>query len=221
MVLVLSVLILWVISLCLHEYAHARVAFAGGDDSVVEKGYLTMNPVKYLHPFMSVVIPVLILLWGGVPLPGGAVYIDHSRLRSRDWEAAVAAAGPATNLLILLLCGAVFRLGLLDASNLSDSLTLTIALFAFFQAFATILNLLPVPGLDGFGIIAPYLPPQVRRSAMEFSTIAFVLLLMLLITNNPVKAHMLGIIISMVELIGIPWITVREGYVAFQQTIGR
>ena len=219
MVLVLSVLILWVISLCLHEYAHARVAFAGGDDSVVEKGYLTMNPVRYLHPCMSVGIPVLILLWGGVPLPGGAVYIDHSRLRSRDWEAAVAAAGPATNLLILLLCGAVFRLGLLDPSNLSDSLTLTIALFAFFQAFATILNLLPVPGLDGFGIIAPYLPPQVRRSAMEFSTIAFVLLLMLLITDNPVKPHIWGIIISMVELSGIPWITVKEGLNVFKETI--
>ena len=69
----LSVLVGWIGSVMLHEYSHARVALAGGDTSVIDKGYLSMNPMRYLHPMTSFVIPVIIMAIGGIPLPGGAV----------------------------------------------------------------------------------------------------------------------------------------------------
>ena len=67
----------WKAQVALHEFGHALVAFWGGDRSVVDKGYLTLNPLKYTHPFLSLVLPMLILVLGGIGLPGGAVYINR------------------------------------------------------------------------------------------------------------------------------------------------
>ena len=82
----------WVLSLCLHEFSHAIVAYYGGDTSVKEKGYLTFNPLKYTHPFFSFVIPVVILLMGGIGLPGGAVFINRGAIRTRWWETGMSLA---------------------------------------------------------------------------------------------------------------------------------
>ncbi len=83
----------WVLSLCLHEFGHAITAYWGGDTSVKDKGYLTLNPFKYTDPGLSLFMPLLFLLLGGFALPGGAVYIDNSKLRNRWWNSAVSAAG--------------------------------------------------------------------------------------------------------------------------------
>jgi Zn-dependent protease len=82
------VIVGWIFSLCLHEFSHAVVAYYGGDTSVKDKGYLTFNPLKYTHPVYSIVLPVIFLLLGGIGLPGGAVYIETWRLRSKRWERA-------------------------------------------------------------------------------------------------------------------------------------
>ena len=54
----------WLVSLSLHEYAHALVAYRAGDRGVAERGYLTLNPLKYTHPVLSIVLPVVFLLLG-------------------------------------------------------------------------------------------------------------------------------------------------------------
>ena len=90
----------WVISLCLHEFAHAATALAGGDIAVRTRGYLTLNPFRYLNAAYSIVIPVIILIAGGIPLPGGAVLIENHRLRKRWWSSLVSLAGPATNFIL-------------------------------------------------------------------------------------------------------------------------
>ena len=69
----------WIVSLALHEFGHALVAYIGGDYSVVGKGYLSLNPLKYTHGVLSIVMPVAILLMGGIGLPGGAVFIDRNK----------------------------------------------------------------------------------------------------------------------------------------------
>ena len=71
----------WVISLCLHEFAHAAVAWKGGDRSVEGRGYLTLNPARYMNSQMSIVLPILIVLIGGIALPGGAVIVDRRFVR--------------------------------------------------------------------------------------------------------------------------------------------
>lgn len=140
----------WIITLCLHEFAHAAVALAGGDTSVRARGYLTLNPLRYTDAAYSLVIPVILLAIGGIPLPGGAVLVEPHRLRQRWWASLVSAAGPATNLIAGV---ALARIAVTFESPLGAAL----GFLALLQFFATILNLLPVPGFDGFGIIAPYL----------------------------------------------------------------
>ena len=66
------VTVLWIFSVCLHEFGHALVAFYGGDETVKDKGYLTMNPLRYTHPVLSILMPVVFMVMGGIGLPGGA-----------------------------------------------------------------------------------------------------------------------------------------------------
>ncbi|BBD63966.1 peptidase, M50 family protein [Nostoc commune NIES-4072] len=59
----------WILSLCLHEFGHALIAYWGGDTSVKDKGYLTLNPLKYTEPSLSLVLPLFFLLIGSIALP--------------------------------------------------------------------------------------------------------------------------------------------------------
>ena len=162
----ISVLICWIFSVCVHEFAHALVAYWGGDRSVRARGYLDFNPLRYIYPFTSLLLPCLFLMMGGVPLPGGAVRIDTSALRSRAWSSAVSAAGPASNFLLFLLIAAILHpaTGLVDP-NAADhsSVVKLLGALAVLQLIGMFLNLLPVPPLDGFGIIEPFLDAQTRH----------------------------------------------------------
>jgi Zn-dependent protease len=156
----------WVITLCLHEFAHAATALAGGDISVRTRGYLTLNPFRYLNAAYSIVIPVVVLAIGGIPLPGGAVLIENHRLRSRAWSSLVSLAGPLTNLVlgvVLVLITRVYTAGDTIGYSLPNGLEAALSFLALLQFVTAILNILPVPGFDGFGVIAPYLSPQLQR----------------------------------------------------------
>ncbi|MEU3366834.1 site-2 protease family protein [Streptomyces pseudogriseolus] len=157
----------WVVSLCLHEYAHARTALHGGDISVGAKGYLTLNPMKYTHALLSVVLPVVFVIMGGIGLPGGAVFIERGRIRGRWKHSLISAAGPLTNVLFAVVCTAPFWLGAVD--GVPPAFRYALAFLALLQVTAAILNFLPVPGLDGYGVIEPWLSYGVRRQVEPFA----------------------------------------------------
>ncbi|MBZ9595587.1 site-2 protease family protein [Streptomyces yangpuensis] len=151
----------WIVSLCLHEYAHARTALHGGDLTVGAKGYLTLNPLKYTHALLSIVLPVIFVILGGIGLPGGAVFIERDRIRGRWKHSLISAAGPLTNVAFAVVCTAPFWLDALDGVPLAFRYAL--GFLAMLQVTAAILNFLPVPGLDGYGVIEPWLSYRVRR----------------------------------------------------------
>ncbi len=167
----------WVVSLCLHEFGHALTAWLGGDRSPTIDGYLDLDPARYTDPLLSIVLPLAYILIGGFGLPGGAVYINERRLRSRTWMAAVSAAGPAMNVLFLLALAALYQ-ALLRGGTVD--LACGVGVLALFQATAVILNLLPFPGLDGFGVLKPYLSPTAAARASEIGGAAFLVLFLLL-----------------------------------------
>ncbi|MEU1351506.1 site-2 protease family protein [Streptomyces sp. NPDC005786] len=157
----------WIVSLCLHEYAHARTALHSGDISIGAKGYLTLNPLKYTHALLSIVLPVLFVIMGGIGLPGGAVFIERGRIRGRWRHSLISAAGPLTNVLFALVCTAPFWL---DALNgVPGPFRNALAFLALLQVTAAILNSLPVPGLDGYGVIEPWLSHSLRRTVEPFA----------------------------------------------------
>jgi Zn-dependent protease len=161
------VLVGWVFSLCVHEFSHAAVAYAGGDTTVRDKGYLTFNPLKYTHPVYSLLLPLLFLALGGIGLPGGAVYIETWRLRSRSWVSAVSLAGPTSNLILAIVLGIVLTV----APATSGGVWPGLAFLAFLQVSALVLNLIPLPPFDGFGALEPYLSPNIRSTVAQYRNI--------------------------------------------------
>ncbi|MEV0691871.1 site-2 protease family protein [Streptomyces sp. NPDC050388] len=157
----------WIVSLCLHEYAHARTALHSGDISIGAKGYLTLNPLKYTHALLSIVLPVVFVIMGGIGLPGGAVFIERGRIRGRWRHSLIAAAGPLTNVLFAAVCTAPFWLDALDGVPVHFRFAL--AFLALLQVTAAILNFLPVPGLDGYGVLEPWLSHGFWRQVEPFA----------------------------------------------------
>ncbi len=157
----------WIVSLCLHEYAHARTALHSGDISIGTKGYLTLNPLAYTHALLSIVLPVLFVIMGGIGLPGGAVFIERNRIHGRWKHSLISAAGPLTNVLFAVVCTAPFWLGALDGVPMVFRYAL--AFLALLQVTAAILNFLPVPGLDGYGVIEPWLSYRIRRQVEPYA----------------------------------------------------
>ena len=182
----------WLVSLCLHEYAHALIGYFSGDHTVAERGYLRLNPLKYTSPLLSIVLPVVVVILGGIGLPGGAVWVDHRYIRSKVKDSLISAAGPLTNVVLALIVAAPFLLGLgptlvggvggFVLSGSGDHLEFWAALsaLAFLQVTASVLNLLPIPGLDGGSIIAPWMSPSYQRAWNLFAPYGFILLFLAL-----------------------------------------
>ncbi|SCL16493.1 Zn-dependent protease (includes SpoIVFB) [Micromonospora nigra] len=191
----------WLVSLCLHEYAHAVVAFRAGDRSVAHRGYLTLNPLKYSHPLLSVVLPVVVVLLGGIGLPGGAVWVDRHAIPGRLRHTLVSLAGPATNVLFTLVLVAVLRLVAPGGGTLE--FWAGWALLAFLQLTASVLNLLPVPGLDGGNMLQPWLSPPYRRMYDLFAPYGFILLFALL-WNPAIGERFFGGVFAVADLLGLP-----------------
>ncbi|MEV6795533.1 site-2 protease family protein [Streptomyces sp. NPDC051320] len=168
----------WVVSLCLHEYAHARSALHSGDISIGSKGYLTLNPLAYTHALLSIVLPVVFVILGGIGLPGGAVFIERGRIRGRWKHSLISAAGPLTNALFAVVCTAPFWLHALDGVPLVFRYAL--GFLALLQVTAAILNFLPVPGLDGYGVVEPWLSYGIRRQVEPFAQIGLLAVFALL-----------------------------------------
>jgi Zn-dependent protease len=157
----------WIVSLCLHEYAHARTAQHSGDFTIGAKCYLTLNPLKYTHALLSIVLPLLFMIMGGIGLPGGAVFVERGHIRGRWKHSAISAAGPLANVLFAVLCTVPFWLGALD--DMPRTFRYAVAFLALLQITAAILNLLPVPGLDGYGVVEPWLSHNARRQMEPFA----------------------------------------------------
>ncbi|MEV5431033.1 site-2 protease family protein [Streptomyces sp. NPDC052701] len=190
----------WIVSLCLHEYAHARTALHSGDISVGAKGYLTLNPLKYTHALLSIVLPVIFVIMGGIGLPGGAVFIERGRIRGRWRHSLISAAGPLTNVLFAVVCTAPFWLDALD--GVPAGFRFALAFLALLQVTAAILNSLPVPGLDGYGVVEPWLPYGVRRQVEPFAPFGLLLVFALLWVPS-VNGAFFGVVDSVLAALGV------------------
>ena len=155
-----------VASIILHEISHGVVALWFGDDTAKRAGRLTLNPIPHIDPFGSLILPAL-GAFAHVPVIGWAkpVPVNPSRLRSRRDMLLVSLAGPATNLLIMLIAAVVAR-ALFEPRFSPFGLTLEdltlpvlVALvFAQVNLFLAVLNLLPIPPLDGSALLERVLP---------------------------------------------------------------
>lgn len=180
--IVVVVMLGWIASVCLHEFGHAIVAYRCGDYSVKQKGYLTLNPLRYTHPVVSIVFPLMFLAMGGIPLPGGAVYIDRSALRYRWQSSFVSAAGPMATAAFTIVIASPFWLGLVPPAPTvfgenPNWFWSALSLLVLLEMAAIVLNLLPIPALDGFGILRPWLPPDIQAQVAPIERYGLFILL--------------------------------------------
>jgi Zn-dependent protease len=197
----------WVVSLSLHEFAHAFTAWRFGDHDVAVRGYLTLNPFKYAHPVLSILFPVLIIVIGGIGLPGGAVWVRTSFM-TKAQKSLVSLAGPLTNVLsavVLLVLTAL----LYDPAHLVFWAGL--AFMGFLQVTAAVLNLLPIPGVDGYSALEPHLSPETQRALQPAKQWAFLILLVLLIAT-PLNQYFFSVVNWFVEASGMPDGLVSVGF---------
>lgn len=211
----LIVVVIWVFSVCLHEYGHAIVAYYGGDTSVEEKGYLSMNPIYYAHPVTSFLLPMLFMIAGGLALPGGAVYINRHLLRSRGWETGCSLAGPAMNLIIAIVITLLLRLVLIP--HYPEHIATAALAFALdLQISAILFNLIPIPPLDGYQAIEPWLVHEWREQLLPLSQYG-IFILFVLFQSVPALNHAFWMVVSSItNFLGVPPELGYVGYLTFQ-----
>ena len=203
----------WVVSLCLHEYAHAFTAYRSGDLAVAERGYLTLNPLRYTNPLLSIVFPVVFLFLGGIGLPGGSVWVDHGRIRGRLRETLISLAGPLVNVGCMLAAVAPFAIGVVTPGH--DVFWAGLAFLAFLQLTAALLNLLPIPGVDGGNALRPWLSPQYRRGFDAVAPWGMILLFGLLMSPI-VGGVFFQVVFRIGDLVGLPIYLAEAGRQLFQ-----
>lgn len=180
------VMVGWLLSVMAHEFGHALVGWWAGDHTVKTRGYLDFDPRRYADPVTSLGIPLIALALGGVGFPGGAVYLRTDLMRSRVWRAAASLAGPAVTaaifLALVLILDAWGAIAGRTTGHISGDLYPALSVLAFLQAMALVLNLLPLPGLDGFNALRPFLPRRlapVIRKAERLGTLLLLALVFL------------------------------------------
>jgi Zn-dependent protease len=154
-----------VVAIVFHEVAHGYVARLLGDKTASELGRLSLNPIRHIDPFGTIILPGFLALVG-VPVLGWAkpVPVLQQRLRNpRYGMMAVAAAGPASNI-VLATIGAVV-LGLVAGSGMVDEATLAgkfiiggLSSFLMINVFVAVFNMLPIPPFDGSHVVEGLLP---------------------------------------------------------------
>lgn len=169
------------LSMTLHEAMHAFVGYWLGDDTAKNEGRLTLNPIKHIDPFLTLLLPLGLALLGG-PIFGGAkpVPFRPDQVRWGDWGAAlVALGGPFTNLFLAFISFGIWALvgapltGV-GALILSSMITVNLGFFIF--------NMLPIPPLDGSRVLYALAPDFVRTGmrAIEQFGVMFVFVIVLL-----------------------------------------
>ncbi|MCC6407141.1 MAG: site-2 protease family protein [Planctomycetes bacterium] len=178
-----------ILSLAIHEVAHAWVALQRGDTTARDLGRITLNPIPHIDPVMTIIVPVfLAVLSSGAFIFGGAkpVPVTMSRLKNPLPDMAlVALAGPVSNWLLAILFGALYKLSLLHGfypgaaesygERLGQLFPLVMASAMATNLFLALFNLLPIPPLDGSRVMNWLLPAPLREGYMRLETIGLFL----------------------------------------------
>lgn len=196
-VIVLGVIL---ISMTLHEAMHAFVAYWLGDDTAKREGRLTLNPIKHIDPFLTIILPVTLAIIGG-PIFGGAkpVPFRPDMVKGGDWGAAlVAIGGPLTNLLIAFIVFGIWALVGYPLVGLGPQILQTAIMvnLGFF-----IFNMIPIPPLDGSRVLYALAPEFVRTGMRFLEQYGIIVIFALILVASPViGAFMSGAIDFFVNL---------------------
>lgn len=157
----LFVLIAMLIGMSFHEAMHAFIGHWLGDDTAAEEGRLTLNPLRHIDIFTTVLLPVVMIIVGLPPIfAAKPVPFNPLRVKYEEFGAAlIGVAGPLTNLALACVGGLVFRLGIATTNTMSDF----VVIFTLINVALFVFNMIPFPPLDGSRLLYAFAPEPVQR----------------------------------------------------------
>lgn len=191
-----------IFAITVHEAAHGYVAKYFGDMTAFQEGRITLNPIKHIDPVGTILIPTITLVLGGILFGWAkAVPVNFSRLRNPKKDMLwVAVAGPASNLVMAIIWALVIKFSILFSSSFTMPLAFMGAVGVMINTVLMVLNLLPLPPLDGGRIAVSLLPHHLAYRYAMVERYGFIILLALLFTGvlsqimNPFIVAVLNII---------------------------
>jgi Zn-dependent protease len=187
LVLGLVSLVILVYSAILHEIAHGFVAEKLGDPTARLMGRLTLNPKSHIDPFMSILLPLLLIISGSPIVFGAAKPVPVDPFNFRDGRkdlAIVALAGPATNVLIAVIAAVFLKILMIFAASSTSALLIPVATFLALvvrmNLLLAIFNFIPIPPLDGSKVFALLLPEKEAAMYMSVGTFGILIIFFLL-----------------------------------------
>jgi Zn-dependent protease len=174
-----------IFAITVHEVAHGWVASKLGDNTAKMLGRLTLNPIKHIDLFGTIILPILLLLFSGFvfgwakPVPVDWRNLRHPR---RDM-ALVAAAGPLANLAMALIWCMLGHLALESTGSMSTIILAMSKAGVMINAVLMVLNFLPLPPLDGSRVVSSLLSPRLAIQYSRIEPYGFWILLILLATG--------------------------------------
>lgn len=206
---IIIILIISLFSIILHELAHGLVAYWLGDKTAKEAGRLTLNPLKHIDPYMSILVPVVLYILKA-PVFGGAkpVPINYRNLKGREWGMAlVAIAGPLTNFLIALISFLIGYFSGILRNPTSEVGYFICAELVYLNLGFMIFNLIPIPPLDGSRVLYAIVPDIIRDLMDKMEKYGFIIVYALILIfgnlfSNLMISGMNGIISFFYLLVG-------------------
>ncbi len=214
--LVLAAILPVLFAITAHEAAHGWVAWKLGDPTAKLQGRVSFNPIRHIDPFGTIILPMLLLVVS--KLMGGGVLFGWAKPVPVSWEklnnprrdmALVAVAGPGSNLIMAFLWALLAKLTLsVDFGGATEFVQFTCVIGVYINIILMVLNLLPVPPLDGGRIVHSLLPARWAESYAGLEPYGIIIILVLLFTG--VLWHILLPMINGVQhliwtILGVNW----------------
>lgn len=195
---ILIYVIVIIVSLTLHEMMHAFTGHALGDDTAAEEGRISLNPLRHIDLYMTVLLPIATLVLFGMPvLAAKPVPFDPRNVKWDEFGGAlIAAAGPFTNLLLAII-GAV----ILPHVAFGTLLYETVAIFAVTNVSLFVFNLIPIPPLDGSRILYAFAPDGLRRVMQQIEPYGLFVVLAVVVMGG--ASFISRLVYMVLDLLGI------------------
>ena len=186
---VIVTLLVILVSMTIHEAMHAFMGYFLGDQTAKAEGRLSLNPIRHIDPFLTILLPLTLLVLGA-PVFGGAkpVPFNPHKVRFGEWGVAlVAIVGPLTNLVLAFtFFGIGVSLGFVDKFGFSPSLIgVTLQAFVFVNLGFFAFNMIPIPPLDGSRVLYALAPDFVRNFMRQVEQYGLVIIMALVMVGSP------------------------------------
>ena len=183
----LGVAVALVVGITFHEFSHAFTADQLGDHRPRALGRITLNPAAHIDP-LGAILFLLVGFGYGRPVPVNVYALRPGRVGM----AMVSAAGPLANVVVAIVFAVVFRA--MEIGGVDSPFALGLVYYTIFYNFVlAILNLIPIPPLDGYNVVLPFLPPQWQYTVQRYAQYGFLLLIVLIVLPGGPLAELLGL----------------------------